>query len=103
MGSVNTATCNDCGHTFRVSGGGGFLFYELRCEKCGASKQIRHDEVNIEVSDAKSGMGKHDRSEIERLAGSCRCGGRFTFDAKPRCPKCKSVDIEVGEPTLFYD
>ena len=34
--------------------------------------------------------------------GSCGCGGRFTFRAKPRCPKCRSTrqadPAKLGDP-----
>lgn len=43
-------------------------------------------------------------SEIETLLRKHRCGGRFRFDAPPRCPKCRSTDVACDEgPTIMYD
>jgi predicted Zn-ribbon and HTH transcriptional regulator len=40
---------------------------------------------------------------VEAIAGKCRCGGRYLFNAPPRCPKCRSTDVEEGEITAMYD
>jgi predicted Zn-ribbon and HTH transcriptional regulator len=40
---------------------------------------------------------------IEVLVGKCRCRGNYTFDAPPRCPKCRSTRIEDYGPALCYD
>ncbi len=40
---------------------------------------------------------------IEGIAGNCGCGGKYTMDAPPRCPKCHSTRIEEGEIILIYD
>jgi hypothetical protein len=42
---------------------------------------------------------------VERLAGDCRCGGHFSFDAPPRCPKCGSTALEndPDKPPMLYD
>jgi predicted Zn-ribbon and HTH transcriptional regulator len=40
---------------------------------------------------------------IEAVAGNCRCGGKYTLDAPPRCPKCRSKRIDEGEIILIYD
>ena len=40
---------------------------------------------------------------IEKVAGRCRCGGEYTFDAAPRCPKCRSQSIKEGEVIMCYD
>lgn len=34
MGQQVNATCLDCGQTFTVDDGGGFIFHLLRCNKC---------------------------------------------------------------------
>jgi predicted Zn-ribbon and HTH transcriptional regulator len=41
--------------------------------------------------------------QIENMAGSCKCSGKFAFDALPRCPKCRSTDITEGETIMHYD
>jgi len=41
---------------------------------------------------------------VEEMAGRCRCGGKFSFKSRPKCPKCKSVALEdTGEMTIMYD
>jgi len=42
---------------------------------------------------------------VERFAGKCICGGKFRFDASPRCPKCGSDDFEMDPdaPMAYYD
>jgi len=40
---------------------------------------------------------------VEALAGKCRCGGHYTFDAPPRCPKCLSTHISEGMTICNYD
>jgi hypothetical protein len=41
---------------------------------------------------------------VEEFAGRCCCGARFTFDAPPRCPKCRSTRLGEGDgPLILYD
>jgi len=40
---------------------------------------------------------------VEDYAGKCACGGAFTFEAPPRCPKCKSDNYEVMDGYMHYD
>jgi len=90
MGHIATAKCLDCGETFIVNHGGGFFFYLLRCDRCGETKSIELDDLG-------------DLHGIEAVTGNCRCGGKYTLDAPPRCPKCHSTRIEEGEIILTYD
>ena len=128
MGHEYRTKCKDCGHKFTVSKGGGFIFHLLRCDKCGRTKSISFDKLG-EIHDRylKGLPGpyaivtqKHDEfvkdnykgeplseEEYERLVelkvGNCRCGGKYTFNAKPRCPKCRSLKLEEGHITIMYD
>ena len=108
--------------------GGGDLFQLLRCDRCGEEKSIGLDELGDLHTRYLTGLlgpysfsrMEHDEqvgkdasvepiSEddyhhgIEAVAGNCRCGGKYTLDAPPRCPKCHSTRIEEGESILFYD
>jgi hypothetical protein len=40
---------------------------------------------------------------VENFAGKCKCGGDFTFDAEPRCPKCGSLEFEKCGIQVDYD
>lgn len=44
------------------------------------------------------------RQKVEEIAGSCDCGGRFSFTASARCPECRSERLEeTGEAGVLYD
>lgn len=130
MGKRYSATCNSCGHKFRVSEGGGFFFHLLKCEKCGGDKSVDFDELgDIHLGYLKGlsepycmASSEHDKyvrenypgeslteeeyhQEVENIAGKCECGGQYKFHAPSRCPKCKSTNI-VQDPDgelIFYD
>ena len=130
MGQRYWAICNDCGHKFLVSEGGGFFFHLLKCEKCGEDKSIdfnelgdvhlgylkglpgpycvatsEHDEYVRENYPGKPLTDEEYHREVENIVGKCKCGGQYKFYAPPRCQKCKSKNIfkdTCGE-VLFYD
>ena len=108
--------------------GGGFSFHLVRCDTCGATKSIAFDELgelHLRYLKGLSGpycvaSSEHDEyvqkhaavepisgaeyySEIDAIAGECSCGGKFSLNSPPRCPKCRSTSIEIGEPTILYD
>jgi hypothetical protein len=128
MGDLVKAKCRKCGSTFAVHHGGGFRFHLVRCGDCGKTKSIGFDELGeLHLRYLKGLPGpycfateKHDRAVqeqaqiepiskdeyhkgIEAIAGKCRCGGRYCLDAPPRCPECRSTQIDEGEITMFYD
>jgi len=37
------------------------------------------------------------QSSIRAIAGKCSCGGNYTLNAPPRCPKCRSTRLREGE------
>jgi len=128
MGHQVKAKCLDCGRTFTVDHGGGFVFHLVRCNKCGKTKSIGFDDLgDLHLSYLKGlpepycvASSEHDEkvrkyapvqpiSEdeyhrgVEAIAGKCRCGGKYTLDAPPRCLKCRSTRIEEGQITVMYD
>ena len=128
MGQQVEAKCRKCGATFTVDDGGGFYFHLLRCKKCGSTKGIGFGELgelHLRYLKGLSGpycmaSSEHDKyvrehaqvepiSEaeyhkgVEAFAGTCKCGGKYSFKARPRCPKCRSTQIDEGEPTVMYD
>lgn len=128
MGYTVQAKCLDCGATGMIDHGGGFVFHRLRCDKCGETKDISFDELGeLHLRYLKGLPGpycvataEHDRhvqehaqvepiseddyhKRVEGFAGSCACGGKYTFDAPPRCRKCHSDRLEEGKPEIEYD
>jgi hypothetical protein len=120
MGHVVKAKCLDCGKAFTVEHGGGFSFHLVRCDKCGKTKSIGFDdlgELHLRYLKGLSGSNSLECNHlslesiseeeywqrINVIAGECRCRGKYTLDALPRCPKCLSTQIEEGETTVMYD
>jgi len=130
MGSGCDAICDRCGYKFQANIGGGFIFHLLHCDKCGSEKSIGFDEIGEThlkflkglpgpyciatqesdkyVQDNYPGepiSEKEYNREVENLAGSCKCGGQYTFESPPRCPKCKSAKwTRDPEGTgMYYD
>ena len=128
MGHVVEAKCLDCGKSFKVGHGGGFFFHLVRCDKCGKTKSIGFDDLgelhlrylkglpgpySVATAEHDETIRKHASVEpiseeeyhrgVERVAGKCKCRGKYTLDAPPRCPKCRSTRIEEGETTVMYD
>lgn len=128
MGCSGPAKCKNCNAEFEVSIGGGFFFDLLRCDKCGKTKSVSFDDIpelheryikglggpycvasmeqdkQIQDDDSIEPISEDSfHEEMEKFAGKCKCGGQFTYDAKPRCPKCLSTSITLEAPTTYYD
>lgn len=128
MGAEVSAKCLDCRKKFKVNSGGGFSFHLVRCDKCGETKSIGFDELGelhlrylkglpgpycIATADHDQAVRLHAPVEpisedeyyegIDALAGECRCGGKYSLSAPPRCPRCHSTRIEQGRVELLYD
>jgi hypothetical protein len=125
------AICDECGARFTVNDGGGFAFHLLHCDKCGKEKHLPFEDIyeahcrylkglpgpyciatmdhDKEVQEQHPGPPLSEEeyhAEVERVAGGCHCGGRFTFDAPARCPKCRSSSCRRnpdGEGEVMYD
>lgn len=132
MGSASGFICKACGARFRISSGGGFYFDLLHCDTCGADRSIGHHELgDIHLRFVKGLPGPYAvaRSEADRriqreypgepigreeyhtLAEAtlelCACGGRFRYDAPPRCPDCRALPEQWTRdpraPSVLYD
>jgi hypothetical protein len=128
MGHTNIAECKSCGHDFDVDHGGGFFFHLLRCDNCSKTKSLNFDEIGephlqyLKGSDIPYTIEAEEQLEyarkkykgkslsedeyykaVENIAGKCKCGGNFTLNAQPRCPKCNSLEIEESESLIDYD
>jgi predicted Zn-ribbon and HTH transcriptional regulator len=128
MGQTYRAECRECGYRFEFDDGGGFFFHLLRCNSCGKPKSMGFEEIgephlryikglNTPYCMTTAGSDRYIQENypgkplsergyhraVEKLAGDCRCGGAFKFNAKARCPKCKSTKLTKGEVTVDYD
>lgn len=129
MGMGYVGRCKSCGHEEQQREGGGFFFHLLHCDKCGHEKRIGFEELGeIHVRYIK-GLGgpyafiskeqdewiqqhykgeslteKQYYTEVEKMVGTCSCGGQYSMTAPARCSKCRSADIiDTGTMTLYYD
>ncbi len=132
MGSITGHICQACDTTFSVESGGGFMFDLLHCEECGAAQSVSHEELGdihlrfikgLGVPYAVSRM-EMDRRIQEEYPGEpitrdeyhaaaeatlppCSCGGRFRYDAPPRCPTCRSTsemwNVDATAMYVLYD
>lgn len=129
MGTERTVICGSCTTRFTISEGGGFTFHQLHCDRCGEESTVGFAELGEVHRRYIAGLDvpysfatqEWDRTvqatfegepleeeaylrEVERFAGRCGCGGKFSFQALPRCPDCGSTSFEedpAGEMLCF--
>lgn len=105
MGRQFRALCRTCGEGFEASDGPGMTFYLARCERCGREKNVSRERLLREA--VKRDPGGPVPMELEYLVPDvvhdCKCGGKFSTGAPPRCPKCQSTDIEAGDTIRQYE
>src|SRR3712207_1026529 len=115
MGRGYQAICMDCSTTVEVNDGPGMSAMPFRCEGCGKwgsgyqafeldvpktvegkrapgsrSAPCRHEEGEREWG-WRCGPGERRGKEQDPPAGEC--GGRFTSEARARCPKCRWTEL----------
>ena len=91
MGESGRAHCRGCGHGFGFNTGSGFKVVGIHCEDCGHREQfIRSDDPPQE-----------DRSDPGCFGHCSRCDGRLTYAARPRCPKCRSTELDFASDRLW--
>ncbi len=79
MGRGYQAICMKCLTSIETNDGAGMASMPLRCETCGKEWSWNFGPGGP--------VGEPDPPP-------CECGGRFTSNAPPRCPKCRSTDLE---------
>lgn len=98
MGREYETKCTKCDFTFSAREGPGMFFRLLHCVQCGKEKQVGTDKM-CSIRTVERG-----HRLVETILDRCPCGGSFTADAPPRCPKCGSVGIEdTGGMERLYD
>lgn len=80
MGRGYQAICKECSTTVEVNDGPGMSAMPFRCEDCGREWWWK--------------FGPGGPMDREANPPPCKCGGRFTSEAPPRCPQCRSTDLE---------
>ena len=128
MGGQISTKCLDCGREFTFDDGGGFVFHLLRCDTCGETKGVGFEELgelhlrylkglSVPYCEATRDHDERVRADptlkpisertyhnrVEVFAGACSCGGKFRFNARPRCPGCRSTRIGKCHVTALYD
>jgi hypothetical protein len=132
MGSMTSYICRTCGTHFMANEGGGFFFDLLRCDTCGKTRSVSHQDLgDIHLgfvkglpgpyAVARAGMDREIRATYpgrpltrdeyhaaaEATLDACACGGRFSYHAPARCPHCRSTrelwDEDPRGAHVFYD
>jgi len=108
MGSTSIYICNNCGREFRASGGGGFVFSELRCECCdrvvSVSREDWPSERDLDPCDGPAKYATRVDLESARSEFKCpQCKIALRDDLGPMCRACKSRDLSVKEIEVLYD
>jgi predicted RNA-binding Zn-ribbon protein involved in translation (DUF1610 family) len=91
MGYGYGAICKSCGMKFEVNEGSGMSAMPFHCDRCGKAWWWE--------------FGPGDPMGEPPTAPACECGGRFTMDAPPRCPNCRSTEL-ARDPdgiSILYD
>ena len=108
MGATAIYICNNCHREFRASGGGGFVFVELRCGRCDRVVSVpREDwprESDLEPGDGPAKFASREELEMAQAKYKCpRCKCALRSDLGPMCHACKSRDLSVKEIEILYD
>lgn len=92
MGHEDKARCRACGRRFSVRTGSGIAVAGIHCEDCG----------HLELFARSEGLPAEDASDPGCFGRCTRCQGRLMLAAGPRCPRCRSGDLEI-EATALWD
>jgi Zn finger protein HypA/HybF involved in hydrogenase expression len=125
MGSKYKAICNSCQHQFNLVKGGGWTWYQKICNACGQELRVprkgpedfesgltmTHQDLAKHLADSSKWSrrgGSFDNAELNMLSemtSTCDCGGSMISEMSPdisyRCPRCKGININLGEYVLF--
>ena len=106
MGTASGYVCKLCGTRFSARDGGGFFFDLLHCDRCGKAANVGHQELgDIHLRFVKGLKVPYTLARAQMDLDPCPCGGRFSYEAPPRCPTCASTSEMWDEtgPRMFYD
>jgi hypothetical protein len=91
VGRSYDAICNNCRTKFQVNKGSGMIAMPFHCDRCGKEWWWEFG--------PQGPMGK------EPPNPTCDCGGSFTEEAEPRCPRCRSENFgpDLEGTHILYD
>lgn len=75
------------------------------CDTCGRTLEFgSHDETFRSIVGAQHpwGISAEERLRVEERMRPCPCGGKFKFDAPPRCPICKASIARLVPDKIHY-
>jgi len=108
MGKLYQYQCNSCKHEFEFTQGPIMAGHVAHCEDCGQEKLLAPDELPVELSGYHSFDYKWESELTEKepklttaATGLCSCGGNYSLQARPRCPKCRSDDINQDNSRII--
>lgn len=103
MGRFVRTTCSDCGKVARQIDGALMAGYRPRCVKCGRARLVPVEKLDSEpeaqvapgelVDEDLDDQWRRKEERVSELAGTCKCGGRFTEDAPLRCPLTRASHV----------
>jgi len=79
----------------------GFMY----CNNCPNVLVWSTFDVNYEMLVGKKhpwALNEIEKRKIESNVISCECNGRFTFNAKPRCPNCNNEIPEIQPDSINF-
>lgn len=79
----------------------GFMY----CNKCpNLLLWESYDNVYIELIGHKHPwtLTEEEKRKVEDNAIKCECGGKFQFDAKPRCPECNNEIPDILPSSIHF-
>ncbi|MHC9510556.1 FmdB family zinc ribbon protein [Kangiella sp. M94] len=108
MGKLYQYQCNSCKHEFEFTQGPIMAGHVAHCEDCGKEKLLAPDELLMELWGYHSfdyewdpELSDNEPKLTTAVTGKCACGGNYSLNARPRCPKCRSDDINQDNSRII--
>ena len=96
MAQMLELNCTQCGEQEIQLDGPILSGARPRCEQCGDSRLVPWG--GPAGSETRPGLSHEALQQLTAdSAGTCSCGGRFSFTAPLRCSVCRSTDIRTTD------
>lgn len=100
MAGLLNVWCRRCGAESSQIDGPTMLGFNPRCEKCGRTRHVSlqtiYDTDPPGIDPASSEAWRLREARVSDLAGTCKCGGRFSETAAIRCRKCRTTEVDTS-------